>query len=170
MGVKEPALLMRGARSETNRRRGLAAVASLLALVFVLTACGGGDDTAKQEPSTGASTGSLADGVTGPERAPVLAVQEYATARSTGDGRTICGLTSVDDKALASCLNQIGAGLPPTPLEYELKDVSLSDPNDATVLLTQTKPKQPKGTPPTKFIMRRVGGEWKAITVSIPAS
>lgn len=145
-------------------RRGAILSIALCALL-ALAGCGGGDK-APEPPKL--PPAAFAENVKGPARAPALAAEDYVTALNAGDGEAICGFTSVSDKALARCKDQLAGSFDArTQLRYRLLSAKLTTDREAEIRLLQLSPKPKPGDPTRTLIrLRNVGGDWKVIVIS----
>ncbi|MFN8160645.1 MAG: hypothetical protein U0R52_06330 [Solirubrobacterales bacterium] len=144
--------------------RALPAVASCLLLAAAATGCGGGGDTteALSIPTTPPGTNThLVDDYQGAERDAVGAAQTYMVAFAAGDAKTVCGLTSLNAKKLAGCREYLANFGPSRQPQFRVASVRVSGDHAQVVL-------RPTGSfgEPTRFKLRKVGGEWKVIVVS----
>ena len=146
------------------------ATAALLAAAAFLgiAGCGGsGDSTSSASADADGPTPNrdLAAGFTGVKRQAVAAAQDYIDAFSRGDEAAVCELTTAGSaqSAIEKCKQTLSTLGPSKQPEFSVAYVRVSG-NSAKVLL------RPTGTfgDPTLFDLRRVGGDWKTITVSVP--
>ena len=151
--------------------RSSATLASLLAvsLAVAITGCGGsgGDSTSTGTVQRPIPNQDLTAGYAGAERDAIAAARDYFNAFSRGDQAAVCELTTVGSSpaAIAKCEQTLSSLGPSRQPRFKVAYVKV-DGRSAKLLL------RPTGSfgDPTLFDLRKVGGEWKTITVSVPVN
>jgi hypothetical protein len=143
-------------------RLGAVLVAAVLAAA--VAGCGGsGGETTSQAPPPTTTPQSLGytKGYQGAKRGAVAAVAAYIAALRSGDGKTICTLTSRTDKALQVCRQTLAGTFHPQGKQpdYHVAAVNAGG-SHASVTLAAANAK------PVYFTLARAGGEWKILVVS----
>ena len=136
-------------------------VAAALAVAFA--GCGSGGETTAQAPPPTTTPQSLGytQGRHGAERAVTAAVATYDAAIRSGDGKTVCTLTSRTERALKICRQTLAGTLHPKGKQpdYRVASVSVNGSNGKVTL-------RAKGEKPVFYTLVKVGGEWKILVVS----
>ena len=140
--------------------------APLLAAVLAaaIAGCGGsGGESTTQAPPPATTPQSLGytQGRHGAERAVTAAVATYDAAIRSGDGKTVCRLTSRTERALKICRQTLAGTLQPEGRQpdYRVASVSVSGRNAKVTL-------RAKGEKPVFYTLVRDGGEWKVLVVT----
>ena len=130
-----------------------------------LAGCGGSDGSTSAETTGPPPNQNLTAGFTGVEREALTAAQAYFNAFSRGDQNTVCALTTIGSSkaAIAKCRQTLASLGPSRQPRFKVVYVRVNG-SSAKVLL---KPTGSFGET-TLFDLRRVGGEWKVVTVSVP--
>jgi hypothetical protein len=142
----------------------LGAVLVTAALAAAVAGCGGGGGESTSQappPTTTAQSLGFTKGYHGAKRGAVAAVAAYVAALRSGDGKTICTLTSRTDKALQVCRQTLAGTFHPQGKrpDYRVAAVNASGSRASVTLAAAT-------AKPVYFTLVRTGGEWKILVVS----
>jgi hypothetical protein len=142
----------------------LALVLVAAGLAAAVAGCGGsGGETTSQPPPPTVTPQSLGytKGYAGAKRDALAAVAAYVAALRSGDGKTVCELTSRTDRALKVCRQTLASTFHPRGKEpdYHVAAVNVGG-NHASVTLAAANAK------PLYFTLVRPDGEWKILVVS----